>query len=257
MSRGEPHEPDNERGAKVTPLREPSGSVGTIDFSVAGFSIYPRALTPEQLVCFRAEADRITAESGTACVRHLRHKSQVFDELASGATFRGIAGPGLRPVRSILFDKTAAENWAVPWHQDLTIAVAKRVEVPGFGPWSIKDGLPHVQPPVDLLERMVTLRLHLDDTPAENGALRIIPGSHRHGRLGAEAIQSARGREVVCACGAGDILLMRPLVLHASSRSAAPMRRRVIHVEFAPREALDARLEWAETWEGSAHHQGG
>ena len=66
------------------------------------------------------------------------------------------------PVRAIMFDKSTDANWLVPWHQDLTIAVQARVEAEGFSPWSIKEGVPHVQPPVALLEQMLTVRLHLD-----------------------------------------------------------------------------------------------
>jgi ectoine hydroxylase-related dioxygenase (phytanoyl-CoA dioxygenase family) len=82
------------------------------------------------------------------------------------------------PVRAIFFDKSSGSNWLVPWHQDLTIAVASKCEAPGFGPWSVKDGIPHVQPPDELLKQMIALRLHLDDCDASNGALRVIPGSH-------------------------------------------------------------------------------
>ena len=150
-------------------------------------------------------------------------------------------GAGARAVRSILFDKTADSNWLVPWHQDLTIAVRERHDVDGWGPWSVKGGVTHVQPPVSVLESMLTLRLHLDDTPAENGALRVVPGSHRHGvidvRRAAELRE--RGGEVTCAAGVGDVLLIRPLLLHASSKSTKPGRRRVLHVEYAAGE-----LKW-------------
>lgn len=155
---------------------------------------------------------------------------------------------GLRPVRSILFDKTESENWPVPWHQDLTIAVSQEQQVSGYGPWSHKDGSPHVQPPVSLLGHMVTIRLHLDDTPATNGALRVIPGSHCAGRIGADALRdSDKDRAVTCECSSGDALLMSPLILHSSRRSEFPARRRVIHFEYARDEDLDPRLEWFES----------
>ena len=92
------------------------------------------------------------------------------------------------PVRGIYFDKRPETNWLVAWHQDLTLALKERVEVPGFGPWSLKEGVPHVQPPVGMLEQMLSVRLHLDDADATNGALRVLPGTHRLGRLNAEAI---------------------------------------------------------------------
>lgn len=151
------------------------------------------------------------------------------------------------PVRGIYFDKRPGTNWLVAWHQDLTLAVAERVEMPGFGPWSVKEGLPHVQPPVELLEQMLTVRLHLDDADADNGALRVIPGTHRLGRLNAESIAQCREThpEALCSAKTGDALLMRPLLLHASSRSTSERRRRVLHIEFAG-FCLPPPLEWHE-----------
>ena len=151
------------------------------------------------------------------------------------------------PVRAIYFDKSPDTNWLVPWHQDLTLALRTRAEVPGFGPWSTKDGIPHVQPPVELLQQMMTVRLHLDDTDESNGALRVLPGSHRLGRLSSERIQELRGQQpdFLCAASAGDALLMRPLLLHASSRSTSTRHRRVLHIEYAA-FTLPNELEWNE-----------
>jgi hypothetical protein len=151
------------------------------------------------------------------------------------------------PVRAIYFDKSPTTNWRVAWHQDLTLAVRTAAEVPGFGPWSMKDGIPHVQPPVEMLERMITVRLHLDDADESNGALRVIPGSHRRGRLSAAQIQSLRREwpEFLCRARAGDVLLMRPLLLHASGRSSSHTHRRVLHIEYAG-FALPDNLAWNE-----------
>jgi ectoine hydroxylase-related dioxygenase (phytanoyl-CoA dioxygenase family) len=167
--------------------------------------------------------------------------------LAGCDSFRSLLPEGLRPVRSILFDKTPGENWPVAWHQDLTISLAEEHPAPGYGPWSRKDGVVHVQPPAFLLEHMVTIRLHLDDTPASNGALRVIPGSHLEGRLSVDAVaRHAETKAVTCECMAGDVLLMRPLLLHSSMRSTAPSRRRVVHIEYARDVDLDPSLEWFE-----------
>lgn len=127
----------------------------------------------------------------------------------------------------------------------MTIAVQERREVPGFNAWSVKEGVPHVQPPVEVLERMQTLRLHLDDADASNGALRVLPGSHRWGRLSAEGIggQRATIREIVCEAQVGDVLLIRPLLLHASSRATCDRTRRVLHIEYAAEE-LPGGLKW-------------
>ena len=162
-----------------------------------------------------------------------------------------VLGPGAFPVRGILFDKTPDANWKVAWHQDLAIAVREKRDTPGFGPWSEKAGVAHVQPPAAVLERMLTVRVHLDDCGPENGPVHVIPGSHRHGRLDAEA--SGRLRESTTAVptctGAGAALLMRPLLLHASSPSTTPAHRRVIHIEFAA-DDLPGGLEWHDRRRG-------
>ncbi len=151
------------------------------------------------------------------------------------------------PGRAIYFDKSPESNWLVSWHQDLTLALRERVEVRGFGPWSVKDGIPHVQPPVELLQRMLTIRLHLDDADEGNGALRVLPGSHLFGRLSPDRIREMRAQkpETVCAVSAGDAMLMRPLLLHASSRSVSSRHRRVLHIEYAA-FALPSGLQWHE-----------
>ena len=151
------------------------------------------------------------------------------------------------PVRAIYFDKSPDMNWLVPWHQDLSLALRASAEVPGFGPWSTKDGIPHVQPPVELLQQMLAVRLHLDDADESNGALRVLPGSHRLGRLSAASIQQLRGEQsdLLCAVSAGDALLMRPLLLHASGRSTSTRHRRVLHIEYAA-FTLPEELNWHE-----------
>lgn len=177
---------------------------------------------------------------------------RVVAELAGSEPLLGLVRPHLPrepvAVRAVYFDKTPETNWLVPWHQDLTLALREKRETPGFGPWSVKDGVPHVQPPVEFLERMLTLRLHLDDTGAGNGALRVIPGSHAHGRLSAAQIQDWRADhpEVLCTVPAGGILLMRPLLLHASGRSTRAGHRRVLHIEYAGLP-LPEGLHWHET----------
>lgn len=169
--------------------------------------------------------------------------------LAEGDAIRRLVTPTLGstavPVRAIVFDKSTTSNWLVPWHQDVTIAVASRREAPGFGPWSIKDGIPHVQPPDALLDEMLAVRLHLDDCDAENGALRVIPGSHRHGRLTPDQITALRTTtpEVICQASAGDALLMRPLLLHASSKSTRAQHRRILHLEYCS-ATLPAGMQW-------------
>jgi hypothetical protein len=163
--------------------------------------------------------------------------------LLNGAVSR-IANRSMFPVRALFFDKTAEANWQVPWHQDLSVAVEARREVPGFGGWSVKDGVLHVQPPAEILADMITLRLHLDDCPADNGALRVISGSHLPGRLDATQIAEHLARPAVtCEAAAGDAVLMCPLLLHSSLPSTQPAHRRVLHVEYAGVD-LPGGLRW-------------
>ena len=216
-------------------------------FHAQGYSIQLEVLRGEEVAAFAEEADRVAKEAGSACVRHLRERSELFRKFAKSDKLLALLPDGMRPVRSILFDKTPDENWPVAWHQDLTITVEEQKEVEGYGPWSVKDGAPHVQPPVSLLENMITLRIHLDPTPEENGALRVIPGSHLDGKSPTPKVSEKQEQSAVtCVCEPGDVLMMSPLILHASSRSTQPARRRIIHFEYARDADLDPALEWHE-----------
>ena len=216
------------------------------EFQSQGFELIRAVFTESELESMRSEADRVAKEAGSICVRHLREKSERFDLLACSERLKELLPTGLAPVRSILFDKTPKENWPVPWHQDLTITVRERIDIDGYGPWSTKDGAVHVQPPETLLKEMATLRIHLDDTDESNGALRVIPKSHKR-KIGSGEISShVDTSEVVCECKAGDVLLMSPLILHASRRSQTPSHRRILHFEYAPLMALSHKLRWSE-----------
>ena len=156
-----------------------------------------------------------------------------------------VLGNSAKVVRGIYFDKHKDANWKVAWHQDLTIAVRQQANIDGYGPWTIKAGIPHVQPPAAVLENMLTIRLHLDHTDGSTGALRVLPGSHRNGRFTAEDIQSWRERvgTVTCTMEKGGAMLMRPLLLHASSAATIPSHRRVLHFEYSALD-LPYGLEW-------------
>lgn len=142
--------------------------------------------------------------------------------------------PQLHLNRSLLFNKTSQKNWSVLWHQDLTICVKEKHDAEGYGPWSVKEGIPHVQPPLNILNSMITARLHIDDSNEENGPLQVIPYSHQtiHNR---ESIDRLKAKSVVVTAQKGDLLLMKPLLLHASSSSLDQNKnRRVLHLEFLP-----------------------
>jgi ectoine hydroxylase-related dioxygenase (phytanoyl-CoA dioxygenase family) len=199
----------------------------------------------------RAEADRLLTDSRErGGVRNCLSKSTVLGELAASGVplsmARTVLGSAARPTKLTIFDKTPDANWSVPWHQDLTITVERRCDIPGYGPWTEKDGLPHVQPPVDVLQQTLAIRLHLDDTPLENGALRVLARTHRMGRLTAPRILELCGtmEETVCPVAAGGAMLMSPLLLHSSRRATSMGRRRVLHLEYSA-ALLPEGLTWS------------
>lgn len=162
-----------------------------------------------------------------------------------GGYAAAVLGVGCKPVRAILFDKTADANWSLAWHQDRTIAVKRRIEVGGYGPWTVKSGMPHVAPPYELLAGMVTLRVHLDPVPETNAPLLIAPGSHRLGRIAEPDIDDVVKRCGIAACLAdrGDLWLYATPILHASEAAQKPGRRRVLQVDYAADELPDG-LDW-------------
>lgn len=215
------------------------------DLDTQGFAIVPDvidAATCEALRERLGDADG----AGTRGLLHVPEVARLARSRLSDLV-RALLPAEPTPVRGIYFDKRPETNWLVAWHQDLTVSLKERVEMPGFGPWSVKDGVPHVQPPIELREQMLTVRLHLDDTDTSNGALRVLPGSQDRGRLSADAIQACRGEcsEVCCNAHVGDVLLMRPLLLHASARTTSERRRRVLHIEYAG-FSLPEPVQWHE-----------
>ena len=165
-----------------------------------------------------------------------------------------VLGPNARAVRAILFDKTADTNWSLAWHQDRTICVKRKIEVDGFGPWTVKGGMQHVAPPFELLAGMITLRVHIDDVPLSNAPLLIAPGSHTEGRVPIDAIEAAARRYGTKACiaEAGDVWLYATPILHASEAATEPTRRRVLQIDFAAAD-LPGGLEWLGVRSGAAN----
>ncbi len=216
------------------------------DFAAEGIAVFEGVFAPDEMA---ALATLLPEE--VAGQRGLLRKIPAVRALAGDIRLRNLlvalGSAASQPVRAVFFDKNPARNWKVPWHQDLTIAVRQRHAVPGFGPWSIKDGVPHVQPPAALLDRMVTLRVHLDDCAPENGALRVRPRSHRHGRIAeSEMPRWDFAPETTCVVRAGGVVALRPLLLHASSPAQLPRHRRVVHIEYSP-DTLPEPLEWFDS----------
>jgi hypothetical protein len=218
------------------------------DFRERGFAVSGLMLSPEQ--CDHVALSIPTVAPGRGGIRGLidhptvvqllRHK-QLGDYLWS------VVGRELVAVRAFLFDKAAGSNWRATWHQDRKIAVRERMSVEGFTSWSMKGGVVHVEPPVHVLEQMIALRVYLDDCGPDNGPLRVVSGSHELGKIPEESIAAivSAGEQVELCVAKGAIVVMRPLLLHASVPARVVAHRRVVHIELAPAEAISP-LQWEQ-----------
>jgi hypothetical protein len=227
-----------------------------VQLRAQGFATVPELYTqPEAaalLACIEsapAASPNFRRSQDVFAIRNLLGEIPALGPLLATPALRRLLGElfpaGCHLTKGIYFDKPAGSNWLVAWHQDLMINVAQRADLPGYGPWTAKAGWVAVQPPAAVLENTVTIRLHLDDCDATNGALKVVPGSHRQGVVPAETIASHTATATVCAVPAGGAMLMKPLLLHASSRSTSARPRRVVHLEFSAEE-LPAGLAWRE-----------
>jgi ectoine hydroxylase-related dioxygenase (phytanoyl-CoA dioxygenase family) len=213
------------------------------------------AIIPEVLNCTEAEELLSKLEASQlrrsrAGVRHLLGHP-VVSAVANDPRLLGLAqeilGDQAFPFRATLFDKSPDANWLITWHQDTAVPLREKVDAAGWGPWSVKEGVIYAHAPAAALERVVALRLHLDDSTAANGPLRIIPETHCRGVLSDSAVETIVAQEpgVTCMVEKGGIIAMKPLAIHASSKSQAESPRRVLHIEYATNTAVSAPLQLA------------
>lgn len=213
-----------------------------------GFQIIPGVFSPAELepLCRLVQ----TTSRGRAGARHLLGHADVRG-LAEDERLTQIASSMLsstaRCFKATLFDKSPMSNWLVTWHQDLALPLVNHVDAPGWGPWSRKGGRLYALAPANVLAHVVALRVHLDDSRADNGPLRVLPGTHRYGRLTDVVIADLAHStpSVDCLVPAGGVVAMRPLVVHASSKSTSALPRRVLHLEYATGGALGPGIELA------------
>ena len=217
-----------------------------------GYELIDSFLNTEQLDAFNTELGKVELPQSTGGIRNAQSKYQSIGSFSTSSYALRRAAEYLtgtpKFVRAILFNKSISNNWLVPWHQDKTVAVSKRFIADGWGPWSEKDGVLHVQPPIDVLNSMVTFRVHLDPTSEDNGCLAVVPNSHKLGILRQQEIteQTKSFTSVLCPAPAGSALVMRPHLLHASSKGKSPSQRRVLHLEYSD-YSLPPGVSWAES----------
>ena len=225
-------------------------SVDLLSFSRDGVEIRKSVLNPQMIESVKADINLDSAKLKTYGVRNLEKKFESIASLATNSNILELAkyflGEEAKLVRALFFDKTPDKNWFVTWHQDKTVALNKRANLSGWGSWSLKDGVHHAQVPVVVLNIMVTFRLHIDPAGENNGCLKVIPGSHRDGVLKPKEVEQwvQSGQSVACVVEAGDAVIMRPHVLHASSKARRPAHRRVVHLEYSSFH-LPPGIAWA------------
>jgi len=215
-----------------------------------GFAILPDLLSYPETVQFAKELHESVKYRSRAGVRHALRYACV-SALANDTRLLGIArehlGDSAFPFRATLFDKSIEANWLVVWHQDTALPLRHRQDREGWGPWSVKQGVIYAHAPAKALEQVLALRVHLDDSKLDNGPLRILPGSHTLGVLSDDAIHrlAAQISPVDCLVPQGGVLALRPLLVHASSKSHTGSSRRVLHIEYAVSAAIWDGLELA------------
>jgi len=229
-----------------------AGNTGNHQIEDLGFALIPEVLPQRELTSLLCAIDELVHRRGRAGIRHVLNHPRV-KAIANDARMlriaQGVLGENALPFRATLFDKSPHSNWLIAWHQDTALPLTEKRETPGWGPWSVKEGINYAHAPASALEQVLALRLHVDDSTNENGPLRVLPGTHDLGVLSdAEVEQRANeGRPVDCLIAQGGVLAMRPLLVHASSKSTSPLPRRVLHIEYAASMWVGGGLQLAIT----------
>lgn len=213
-----------------------------------GFAIVRDVLNGPEAVSLREELKEANLPRSRAGIRHVLNQpgvSRFANDSRVLRVVRNILSENAIPFRATLFDKSPTSNWLVMWHQDTALPLTTKDEAEGWGPWSVKDGVTYAHAPARALEQVLAVRLHLDDSNLGNGPLRILPGTHKAGVLTDQEIQdfSEKIRSIDCPVSLGGVLLMRPLIVHSSSKSTVSQPRRVLHIEYAAqREVMPGKM---------------
>jgi len=217
-----------------------------------GFSIFRVMFSAREMENLARELERSELRRSKAGIRHaLRHEG--IRDLAADPRLLSLAREilGHEPIafRATLFDKSHRANWLVVWHQDTALPIRERHDAPGWGPWSVKDGIAYAHAPASALRQVVAIRVHLDESDQDNGPLRVLPGTQIKGILTDDDIEELVGSiaPVDCLVPRGGVLAMRPLIVHASSKSRSQAPRRIVHIEYAGCRSFTSGIELAIT----------
>jgi ectoine hydroxylase-related dioxygenase (phytanoyl-CoA dioxygenase family) len=215
-----------------------------------GYAIVPGVLDESEISQVLRNLSEAQLRRSRAGIRHLLSDAGVAI-LAADPRLLQIASQSLSsaaiPFRATLFDKSPDANWMVVWHQDTALPLSNRVDKPGWGPWSVKEGITYAHAPTSALDKVVALRIHLDPSNEMNGPLRVLPGTHRLGVLTDDEVSrlAAERKAVDCLATPGAVLVMRPLLIHSSSKVQIECVRRVLHIEYASSMIVAEGMELA------------
>jgi ectoine hydroxylase-related dioxygenase (phytanoyl-CoA dioxygenase family) len=216
----------------------------------SGYGLIPSVFTEDEVHALLQHVENEHLPRTRAGVRHAMRSTNVA-RIARDPRMMEIARRILEAsaiaFRATLFEKLPDSNWLVAWHQDTALPLRERRETVGWGPWSVKDGVNYAHAPAAALEKVVALRVHLDDSTADNGPLRVLPGTHTGGVLTDDEMHAIAEHTsgVDCLMPLGGIVAMRPLIIHASSKSRTENPRRVLHIEYAESASVADGLELA------------
>ena len=209
-----------------------------------GYAVIPNIFAADEMQSLWADIAATRIPRTRAGIRHLLGHPTVgalVNDPRLMEIAKEILGPDALPFHATLFDKSPDANWLVVWHQDTALSLTEKRDVPGWGPWSVKDGITYAHAPAHALEQVLAIRIHLDDSNLDNGPLRVLAGTHSRGVLSEKEIEQVSGEisSVSCTVQRGGLILMRPLLVHASSKSTSDASRRVLHVEYASGSSFD------------------
>jgi len=210
---------------------------------LCGYGIKSGIVSELEIRNLSGELDGAGLVRSRAGIRHLMSHPAVLRIAQTESVLtlvKEILGDRAIPFRATLFDKSPGSNWLVMWHQDTALPLMDKTEAEGWGPWSVKDGVTYAHAPAKALEKVLAVRLHLDNSNSQNGPLRILPGTHKAGVLTDDEIHklAENGGAVECPVPPSGAILMRPLVIHASSKSVSDDPRRVLHIEYATEKEI-------------------
>jgi ectoine hydroxylase-related dioxygenase (phytanoyl-CoA dioxygenase family) len=195
-----------------------------------GFLPLPSVLAPEQIARINARIDQLLAEEGENAGKEV-HQEAGADRLSDLVN--------KDPIFEVCFTHPRVlAGIAHVLRGDLKLSsLNSRAALPGQGLQALHaDWGGAVAPGQYQVCNSIWL---LDDFTAENGATRVVPGSHRSGKVPRDELADPAAphpHEVKLLALAGTVVIFNSHVWHGGTRNATPNRRRALHSYFCRRD---------------------